>query len=266
LETTKFLSSINEYQVTLYNLSLGLNEQTRDLMIHEHNSIVNEDNSFSERISDGISMLLSKLSEVIKAIRVWVNEKLKRFSKYVRSLIHNAMVRYAKKKFSTLNKVTSDVDLQALIAIDLTVHLSYTKLLDDYRRLTKVRRKEEFDILKQRMDECIKDLKVFYDGSVEKSNVEKTYNGGEVQKLLGLLGEAYKSINSIEQASNDLQNGMSAIRNQIEGLKEEDFVYILGTYSIHVHTELFNLNGMMLGKMAQAISKTNKIIVELAKK
>jgi hypothetical protein len=264
LETTKFLTSINEYQVSLYNLSLELNEETKELMICEHDSIINEDNSFSDRISEGISMLLRKIGEIIIRIKDWINDKLRRFSKYVKSLVHNAVVRYAKKRISTLKNVTTDVDFEPLIAIDLTKHSSYTRLLDDYKRLTKVRRKEEFDILKQRMDEYIKDIKVFYEESIKKASVEKTYNGGEVQKLLKLLGEGYKTINDIELASNDLKNGMSSIRNQIEGLKEEDFVYVLGTYSIHVHTELFNINGIMLAKLAQTISKINRVIVELA--
>jgi hypothetical protein len=266
LETTKFLSSINECQVTLYNLSLALSEETKELMIYEHNSIINEDSKFSDRIVDGISMLLKKITEVIRMIRDWINNKLRRFSKFMRSQIHNAIVRYAKKKISTLNKVTSDIDFELMIAIDLTTHSSYTRLLSDYKRLTKVRRKEEFDILKQRMDEYIRDLKTFYEESVEKASVEKSYNGGEVQKLLGFLQEGYRTINNIEQASNDLKNGMSAIKEQIEGLKEEDFVYVLGTYSIHVHTELFNINGMMLAKLAQTTSKINKVIVALAEK
>jgi hypothetical protein len=265
MKTTEFLLSVHEQQTTLINLSTELFAETKNLMISEHYSIISENQNFGGRVKNAISWLLKKIGEIIISIKNWVTNQLGKFLKYIGALIHNMKSRYGKRGFNRAKTIESDVDLESLIALDITSHGSYVNLLAEYEKMNTARSKEDFNILKTNIDRHISELKTFFEDGKKALNVKKTYNGGDVEKLLNLMLNAKGSIVNVEESMLEMKKSMEDIKKYIERLQEEDFMYLIGTYAIHVHTEVMNLNSMMLSQLALGINKARDIIVELAK-
>jgi hypothetical protein len=265
MKTTEFLLSLHEQQMTLTNLSNELFQETRELMVSEHNSIIKEDNNFGGKVKNAIGLLLKRIGEIIASIKNWLANQFRRFYKFVDALIHNMKAKFGNKRIATIKTVECDIDLEAVFTLDISTHGSHVSLLKEYEKLGNIKSKEEFNQSKSKIEDYIKELKAFYEESKKKTEVKKTYNGGYVEKILNLMVGAKDSIRNIEEVTIDMKDSIEAVRKNISNLDEEDHMYLLGTFTIHVYTELNNLNTRMLAQLAVAINKAKDVIVELAK-
>ncbi|QXN70320.1 hypothetical protein INTERNEXUS_280 [Bacillus phage vB_BspM_Internexus] len=263
--TTDFLISLNEENIFLMNLINEMNLDEKNLIIKHHNNLINENTELlNEGLSNGLKKIIKKLSELIQRIKEWINTQLKKFASKLAKKTSELEKKIHESDFTSGKKVTIEIDPDKILKTisSFSDDPYYKKLMDSHNRMSTITDPSQFSILKTSMDVSLDGLSRSIGEKLDNKS-SSSYTTKDIDKLLTFLKLSYKNIAEVEGTMKELKDNLSVIKERISRMDNYELSYLIGSSSIHVHSELIKLNSKILASLSKVVSSINGAIISM---